>query len=492
MAEARRADLHTALDSRLAAAAEVLLPDADLSLRSTMGIIADLVDAASGDDSRLWLLMSCLGARFPTRPELVNARRTLELAHPAGRATVLLEAALPLAAGNPLIDRGVRIVQGAVLVDVDFCAHHGHNTGVQRVVRETMSRWNGRRPHELLAWTEDGGAYRGLSEEEHSRVTAWTSGRRLEQSHDDGSGPLVVPWRCSLLLPEVAQMRVWDRLAALAEFSRSAVVAVGYDAIPVTSSAHVVPSEVDRFVRYLSVLKNATLVVGISESSSREFAGFASALGAQGITGPRTQTILLPVDVPAESGDADALPSRRSRLPLVVCVGTQEPRKNQLAVLSAADLLWNRGLQFELQFIGGAAYPLSVPFDQAVDSLRRRGRPVSTKRNVSDAVLTRAYRDAAFSVFVSQHEGFGLPVGESLAFGTPAITTAYGSMSEIAAGGGCLTVDPRDDVAIADAMATLLTDPEVSTRLRREAAERARRTWDDYARDLWDVMERVG
>jgi glycosyltransferase involved in cell wall biosynthesis len=200
---------------------------------------------------------------------------------------------------------------------------------------------------------------------------------------------------------------------------------------------------------------------------------------------------LLPVDVPAESAGADSLSPRTSRLPLVVCVGTQEPRKNQLAVLSAADLLWTRGLKFELQFIGGAAYPLSIPFDQAIDSMRRHGRPVSVKRNVSDAILARAYRDASFSVFVSQHEGFGLPVGESLAFGTPAITTAYGSMSEIAAGGGCLTVDPRDDLAIANAMATLLTDPETLDRLRREATARTSRTWDDYARELWAVTEAV-
>jgi glycosyltransferase involved in cell wall biosynthesis len=483
--------LRAALESRLTAAAEVLLPGFDASQPSTMRLLRALVDAVTGDDSQLWLLMSCVGAQYPTRTELVAARRALELAEPAMRATVLLEVVLPLAAGNPLIDRDVRIVQDTVLVDVDFCAHHGHNTGVQRVVRETMARWDGVRPHTLLAWSEDGGSYRELSPEEHSRVVAWTSQRRLEHSQGDAPGPLIVPWQCSLLLPEVAPLRVWERLAALAEFSRSPVVAVGYDAIPVTSSAHVVPNEVDRFVRYLSVLKSATLVVGISESSSREFAGFASALQAQGMAGPRTETILLPVDVPAESGDADALPSRRSRLPLVVCVGTQEPRKNQLAVLSAAELLWSRGMQFELQFIGGAAYPLSVSFDQAVDSLRRRGRPVSVKRNVSDAILARAYRDAAFSVFVSQHEGFGLPVGESLAFGTPAITTAYGSMSEIAAGGGCLTVDPRDDVAIADAMTTLLIDPEVSQRLRREAAERASRTWDDYAHELWAAMERV-
>ena len=39
-------------------------------------------------------------------------------------------------------------------------------------------------------------------------------------------------------------------------------------------------------------------------------------------------------------------------------------------------------------------------------------------------------------VFPSVHEGYGLPVAESLALGTPVITTEYGSTAEIAAGGG--------------------------------------------------------
>ena len=491
MADAERAQLREALEARLVSVADALIPGSEWVALPTMELLAELIRAVDGDDSRLWLLMSCVGARFPTRTQLLAARRALELAPHKERATTLLEATLPLAAGNDLIDRRVRIVSGTVLVDVDFCARHGHNTGVQRVVRETMARWDGTKPHELVAWTEEGGAYRELSATEHSRVVAWSSSKRLEHSEGDPPGELVVPWGCTILLPEVAQVRVWESLACLAEFSRNAVVAIGYDAIPVTSSAYVVPNEVDRFVRYLTVLKSATLVLGISESSTREFAGFASALTAQGITGPRTKTILLPVDVPAEESAPDGLPSRSSEIPLVVCVGTQEPRKNQLAVLSAADLLWSKGIAFELLFIGGAAYPLSVPFDQAVDMLRRQGRAVSVKRNVSDAILARAYRDAAFSVFVSQHEGFGLPVAESLAFGTPAITTAYGSMSEIAAGGGCLTVDPRDDLAIADAMSTMLTDPAVSTMLRREARERTSRTWDDYARDLWNATEGV-
>nr|WP_231368812.1 glycosyltransferase [Frigoribacterium sp. CG_9.8] len=263
---------------------------------------------------------------------------------------------------------------------------------------------------------------------------------------------------------------------------------VGYDAIPVTSAEYVISSESERFVRYLSIVKHADLVVGISRSSSEEFAGFADALTAQGLRGPRVITVSLPIALAREESALTDISARSRRVPLVLCVGTQEPRKNQLAVLAASELLWKRGMAFEVLFIGGAAMPLSIPFDIEVDRLRRLGRSVSVIRNGSDAILERAYRDARFSMFVSLHEGFGLPIGESLAAGTPVIATDYGSMAEIANGGGCLVVDPRNDESIAEAMRMLLTDDIELDRLEHEALARPSRTWDDYSAELWSAI----
>ncbi len=79
-------------------------------------------------------------------------------------------------------------------------------------------------------------------------------------------------------------------------------------------------------------------------------------------------------------------------------------------------------------------------------------------------------------------------MAESLALGTPVITSEYGSMAEIAAGGGALTVDPRDDHAIADAMRDLLTDDALLAQLESQARARPSRTWDDYARETWSVL----
>jgi len=107
---------------------------------------------------------------------------------------------------------------------------------------------------------------------------------------------------------------------------------------------------------------------------------------------------------------------------------------------------------------------------------------------VSDCELWGAYRSARFTVFPSLHEGYGLPVAESLAAGTPAITSDFGSMLEIAVDGGALTVDPRNLDDLTDAMRTLLTDDEALTALATEATARPARDWDEYAAASWTLL----
>ena len=106
----------------------------------------------------------------------------------------------------------------------------------------------------------------------------------------------------------------------------------------------------------------------------------------------------------------------------------------------------------------------------------------------SDDQLWAAYTLARCTVFPSLDEGFGLPIAESLACGTPVITSNYGSMLELAADGGALLVDPRDDHDIARAIERLVTDDRLHAALREQALGRHDRTWDQYAEEAWDYL----
>ena len=208
---------------------------------------------------------------------------------------------------------------------------------------------------------------------------------------------------------------------------------------------------------------------------------------AQGLRGPDVAAHLLPTESPPLS--EAAIEAAREALgfddtPLVLVVGSHEPRKNHVTVLVAAEQLWRQGKRFRLVFVGARGWR-GDRFDDVVRQLDELGRPVHVVKAADEATLWGAYRLARFTVFPSLSEGFGLPVAESLASGTPAITSAFGSMAEVAASGGALTIDPRDPDSLATAMASLLDDDELLAELRRQARARPSRSWDRYSDETW-------
>ncbi|TFD55486.1 glycosyltransferase family 1 protein [Cryobacterium sp. Hh7] len=461
-----------------------------LALRGTGPLLAHLVNIARarrGNDL-VWLLIAGVTAAFPSPEVLQMTRRALTLADERTASSVFLETCFDAAVRFADLDKGIEVISAGTVIDVDFCANHVHNTGIQRVVRQTMSRWTTNRDMTLVAWTANGSAMRSMTDLERSRVVEWNTYTEPQVDRAPVDPPtyrIVIPFNSEVILPEVPQAVLCNPLAALAQYSGNRVGLIGYDTIPVVSADTLDSNETERFVRYLTILKHSQRVVGISAAATEEFAGFVSALPAQGLVGPVAVEVSLPVDSPdgAAYAQADIADS-----PLVVCIGSQEPRKNHLAVLFAAEVLWREGLDFRLRFIGGGSILYTRDFDKRVRQLKRLNRKVEVLRGVNDAVLIASYREARFSLFPSLHEGYGLPVAESIALATPVLTSNYGSTAEIAVDGGCLAVDPRDDDAITDAMRIMLTDDAVLARLRAEIVERSTRNWDDYADELWDQL----
>jgi glycosyltransferase involved in cell wall biosynthesis len=478
-----------ALRQRLAAAAEVLLaePLSDLDGdpgRDAARLLAALVTEVRTQErsSGLWLLYVAVIGCFPSMDEMAEIRRQFELDTAIESTLWLLDVALDKRDATDLGSYPMRIVRDGVLADVDHTARNDLHTGIQQVVRRTLPIWV--RDHDVIpvAWTDGRNALRGLNRAERQRVLAWSSAQEARSQPPDETQPaLVVPWNCTVALFEVPLPGPASALAALAQYSGNELVAIGYDCIPVISAASV-PFD-DRFPEYLSIIKYAHRVAGISVSATVEFQGFANMLPTQGLPGPRVIECQLAAESPIPVSGARAAPRPR---PLVLSVGSFEPRKNGLALLQSAETLWREGLEFDLLFIGGSTW--GDEFPARLERLQAQGRPVSARRGVDDVEVMTAFRAARFTVFASLHEGYGLPVAESLGAGTPVITANYGSTQEIAAAGGAITIDPRDDEALISAMRRLLTDDALLAQLQAQLPNRPTRSWDQYAAELWTAL----
>jgi glycosyltransferase involved in cell wall biosynthesis len=471
----------------------------DLDSTPPGDLLWEIVSAVAGNPTapRAWLLLTAIWAAYPTSEDVEQARRVLRLSPTREAFFWFLDRRMATDFASAEVSE-LQVVTDEVVVDVDQTAREDLHTGIQQVVRSTFPVWMRSRPVLPAAWTTGSKAWRGLTSAEERNLLEWQPERggprgRDEEVSGSARAPVVLaPWQTVVVLLEFPRVECSERLAALAEHSGNRVAVLGYDCIPVLVADMMPPPEPPRFAHFLTVVKHSRRVAAISRSASEEFAGFAAAAAVQGLPTPEVVPCLLPDeglapplrDAPGPSRTPGAThPSER---PIVLAVGSLEPRKNHLGLLFASEVLWREGHEFELELIAGSNWGGVV--ERRVDELREAGRPVRIRTRVSPEALGAAYAGARFTVLASFHEGFGLPVVESLAAGTPAITSGTGSLAEAAAGGGTVLVDPYDDDALISAMRTLLTDDRMLERLRDEARSRTPRTWEDYASDLWDTL----
>ena len=110
---------------------------------------------------------------------------------------------------------------------------------------------------------------------------------------------------------------------------------------------------------------------------------------------------------------------------------------------------------------------------------------------LAEAKIIEYYQQAMAVVFVSQHEGFGLPIVEAMACGTPVITSTTTSCVEIA-GDAALLVNPESTTAIKDAMLMLVTNKTLRQQLAQKGLARAQQfDWEKTADAFYGILQRI-
>jgi len=158
---------------------------------------------------------------------------------------------------------------------------------------------------------------------------------------------------------------------------------------------------------------------------------------------------------PEPGSDSNALDELQQRVsldfdrPVILYVGTLEPRKGLVTLVRAFDLAAER-LTEPLLVLAGQQGWGTAELDSAVGSLAHRAR-VLRVGYVSDTALPALLRRAAVVAYPALDEGFGLPALEAMASGTPLVTTIGTPMAELAGDAGVL-VPPGDVLALRDAL----------------------------------------
>lgn len=195
--------------------------------------------------------------------------------------------------------------------------------------------------------------------------------------------------------------------------------------------------------------------------------------------------------------DATQLATVRARYglgeaPFILAVGTLQPRKNYVRLLQAfAELAFQSSLiNLQLVIVGGKGWLYDSIFAE-VERLGLRDR-VIFPGFVADADLPALYSAARVLAYPSLYEGFGLPMLEAMACGTPVVASTASCLPEVA-GDAALLVPPTDVPALAEALGRAVTDEAVRADLIAKGFARARAfTWDRSAGQLLALYRRLG
>lgn len=230
------------------------------------------------------------------------------------------------------------------------------------------------------------------------------------------------------------------------------------------------------------IARRADVVATGSESAKRDIVRL---LGV-----PEGRIVVAADGVDARYGPGGEKPSARGGPKTVLYVGRSDPYKNLPGLVEAlARLVREEGVEARLRIVGSpdARYPEA---EQAVRRLGVADR-VEWSGYLDDAGLVRAYQEADVLALLSRYEGFGLPVLEAMACGTPVVCSNAASLPEVA-GGAAWLVEPDDTAGAAAALKEILSNPVTAARLREAGLARAAmfswRTTADAVRRIYGSL----
>jgi len=393
------------------------------------------------------------------------------------------------------------VLQNRLLVDVSVCAQADYGTGAQRVVRALTTELI-RAHHQWPEWRVEPVVERERRLRRAQRFTA----KLLEIEGDWAADPLDGPRRGDVYFGLDTSDQSLLRLAENYQMWRAGGTTVTFlvhDMLPiqmpqcfppqtvppfrswlrkvVTVGDHVicvsraVAEELLRWMEQNSIHRDTELSVGVNHSGA-DFDRYPPAAGSGHQTWGTS-----PVDLPrAAAPDVEDL----AGAPLVLMVGTVEPRKGHSEALDAMDALWSRGEIANLGIVGQRGWMVDGLVERIVHH-PMLGRQLFWWQGIEDVSLIRLYETAAVLLMASHGEGFGLPLVEAARFGTPVVARDLPVFREVAGEGAIFFGGPVGPGLTESLEMALAKDGGETRTVRRRGTYL---TWAQAARNLMAML----
>ena len=524
---------------RLSVALPLINPDSKIdietqkvqSLESIMQVLIDLRNLSSLEILESWsLIFYVLSGSLPTRDELISLRWGFQQNGTSGATKEYLR--IRKQNNSSLKVTFVPIEPNSICIDISHTINYPFNTGIQRVVRHLGAHLVSDPLINWVTWNEDcqtwqlldrkivakklpfrelgpsddsskarkstllptiiGAFWHGLFSSYRYLVSNTGRERALQASllmrlvkffrnrHRNNSirsyrntDEILTPFlldQTLLIVEPIQGETLVKRLLNLPPVGKLAVLV--YDLLPISNPEFFAASSIRSFPYFLNLLsasQNISCISNFTLDQVRKYVRLD--------TRAKVESLLLPLgftDVPRDT-------SQYRPLPMFLCVGSIEPRKNHLSILKAAENCWMNGLEFELILAGGQGWSNDEVIEFCIE-LKERGRALKIINDASDPSLFELYSEAFAFITIPWVEGFGLPLAEAISTGKPTIASDITSHREFGCVENVFLVAPDDINGISNTMAQLL---EAKKREKFvTVTPRPGLSWENYAHQL--------
>ncbi|MGF7229596.1 MAG: glycosyltransferase, partial [Candidatus Saccharibacteria bacterium] len=240
------------------------------------------------------------------------------------------------------------------------------------------------------------------------------------------------------------------------------------------------------------VVPIADLVLCVSQNTKRELTSW---LKEQKLHVPRVEVFRLGDDIkisaPTKPHEAAFTASKLKGGDYLLCVGTIEAKKNHYLFYYVYKLAAQRGITLpKLVIVGRRGFHTDDMYD-----IMTRDPAVKDSfaflHDASDEELAWLYDHCLFTVLASFHEGWGIPIAESVARGIPCLCSNTSSMVEIAEGKGVAHFAPTSSEQCLEGMLAWITKPKALADARQQTKKYTPSTWDEAFNQVMTQMEKI-
>jgi glycosyltransferase involved in cell wall biosynthesis len=222
------------------------------------------------------------------------------------------------------------------------------------------------------------------------------------------------------------------------------------------------------------VLKKATHIIAVSQATAKDIHDFFS------IPLDKITVILSGYD------QNNFRPLNLPNLPYFIYLGRYDPHKNLSRLITAFSQIDSA---YQLLIVGQFDPRFTPLLQQQVEALEISQR-VQFLNYVSYAELPQLLNQATALVYPSLWEGFGLPVLEAIACGTPVVTSHLSSLPEVT-GDAAILINPYSVDEIRDAMQTIANDEQLRLKLKSLSLQRAKLfSWEKTGKETREILQR--